>query len=153
MVTRKARAEIKKPDFLLRTINNSYQFVKINVKLCVIGLALCLVIVSAVYGYVLYDKSKNDKIQYSLSQGIKAFDTYMATSKEDDLAKAEKSLKEVFGKKGNASFVAGLYLARIEYIRGKKEDALKLYKELLQRASDPDFKAIIEKAITQIEKK
>jgi predicted negative regulator of RcsB-dependent stress response len=153
MATRKAKAEVKKPDFLLRFIDNSYQFVKANLKLCVIGLVACLLIVSAVYGYALYDKNKNDKIQYSLSQAIKAFDTYIATGKADDLAKAEASFKEVSGKKGDASFVASLYLARIEYVRGKKEDALKLYKELLQRTSDPDFKPIVEKSITQLEKK
>ena len=153
MATRKARADIKKPDFLLRTIDHSYGFVKTNLKLCVIALVFCLVIISAVYGYALYDKSKSDKIQYTLYQGIKAFDTYLMTGKEDDLTKAKSSFREVSGKKGDAFFVAGLYLARIEYVRGKKEDALKLYKALLQRASDPDFKPIIQKTITQIEKK
>jgi hypothetical protein len=154
MTKRKVKAEIKGPDIVMRTIGSSYNFVRTNLRLLIIALVACVVMVSAAYAYIYYENKKSDKYQYLLAQGIKTFEEYGVSGKQDDLIKAENTFKDIAGQKtGKAPGIAKLYLARIQYMQGKNDEAIKLYRQILQHPPDPLIQALAEKAITQIEKK
>ncbi|RPI99710.1 MAG: hypothetical protein EHM36_15635 [Deltaproteobacteria bacterium] len=148
------KAEIRKPDMVMRSIGAAYDFVRINLKLCIVIAAACLVVASGVYGYALYEKKQGDKEQYALSQGIRSFQEYSATGKQDDLLKSEKIFSEIVAEKeGEAYSIAQLYLARIRFLQGKKDEALALYKEVLKGSPESTVKTLAQKAVVQLEKK
>jgi predicted negative regulator of RcsB-dependent stress response len=154
MTKKKVKAEIKAPDIVLRTLGSSYTFIRSNLKLCIIALVICLAIASSVYGYMVYEKKKNDGRQYILSQGLRSFEEYTATGKQEDLASAESVFNKIaLQNQGRISAVAKLYMGKINYLRGKNDEALKTYKEVSQTSSDPLLKSLADKAIAQIEKK
>jgi hypothetical protein len=154
MTKKKVKAEIKAPDVVLRTLGSSYAFIRGNLKLCIAGLIVCLLIASSVYGFMFYEKKKDDGRQYQLSQALRSFEDYTTTGKQEDLSNAEDSFSKIaLENRGKISTVAKLYLAKIQYIKGKNEEAVKLYKEISQDSSDPFIKSLADKAIVQLTKK
>ncbi len=154
MTKRKVKAEIKAPDIVMRTLASSYAFIRTNIKLCIIALVVCLVIASSVYGFIVYERKKDDGRQYMLSQGLLSFEEYTATGKEENLSNAEKVFsKMAIENQGRISIVAKLYLAKIQYIKGKNDEATKLYKEVSQASSDPLVKSLADKAVAHLGKK
>jgi predicted negative regulator of RcsB-dependent stress response len=113
-----------------------------------------LLAIVAGYLYMLHSRSQYDTIQYRLSQGIQSFAAYNAEEKQEDINKAEGIFNEIARKKkGKSYYIARLYLAKIQYIKGKSEDAKKIYQEILKDTSDSVLKTLSEKAIRQIDKK
>ncbi len=145
---------VRKPDVFITWFTSTTEFIRKNSKLCIIGLVVILVAAAGVYTYMLHLNSQYDKIQYQLVQGIQSFDEYNASKKEEDIAKAEGIFKDIAQKKMRQSqYVAKLYLAKINYVRGKNEDAKKIYEEIIKGTPSSILKTLSEKAIQHIDKK
>jgi hypothetical protein len=73
---------------------------------------------------------------------------------EEDLRNSEGAFKDILAQKQGKTYkIARLYLARIQYLHGKKDEAAKLYRDILKDSPDSLLKTIAEKAIVDIEKK
>ena len=151
---KKEKEIIQKPDMLLTLFTSTTQFIRKNSKQCIVGLVVFLVAIAAGYAYMLHVNSQYDKIQYKLTQGIQSFNEYSTSGKQEDIEKAESIFNEISQKKMKQShYIAKLYLAKINYIRGKNEDAKKIYQEIIKGTSSTMLKTLSEKAIQHIEKK
>ena len=151
---KKDKEIIQKPDMLFTLFTSTMQFIRNNSKQCIVGLVVFLIALAAGYAYTLHVKSQYDKIQYKLTQGIQSFNEYSTSGKQENIDKAESIFNEISQKKMKQShYVAKLYLAKINYMRGKNEDAKKIYQEIIKGTSDSMLKALSEKAIQQIDKK
>jgi predicted negative regulator of RcsB-dependent stress response len=151
---KKDKEIIQKPDILFTLFTSTVQFIRNNSKQCIVGLVVFLVALAAGYAYMLHVKSQYDKIQYKLTQGIQSFNEYSVNGKQEDIEKAESIFNEISQKKMQQShYIAKLYLAKINYMRGKNEDAKKIYQEIIKGTSDSMLKALSEKAIEHIDKK
>jgi hypothetical protein len=130
------------------------QFIRKHSKQCIVGLIVLLLAFAGGYLYMLHLNSQYDKIQYQLAQGIQSFNEYNASGKQEDITKAEGIFNEISQKKMRQSqYIAKLYLAKINYIRGKNEDAKKIYQEIIKGTSSSMLKTLSEKAIQHIDKK
>jgi hypothetical protein len=151
---KKDKEIIQKPDMLLTLFTSTMQFIRTNLKLCIIGLVVLLVAIAAGYAYMLHVNSEYDKIQYKLTQGIQSFNEYNTSGKQEDIDKAESTFNEVAQKnKRQSHYIAKLYLAKINYMRVKNEDAKKIYQEIIKGTSNSMLKTLSEKAIQHIDKK
>ena len=151
---KKDKEIIQKPDMFHTLFTSTMQFIRTNTKLCIIGLVVLLVAIAAGYTYMLHLNSQYDKIQYKLTQGIQSFNAYNASGKQEDIEKAEGIFNEIAQKKMRQSYyIAKLYLAKINYMRGKNEDAKQIYQEIIKGTSSPMLKTLSEKAIEHIAKK
>jgi predicted negative regulator of RcsB-dependent stress response len=151
---KKDKEIIQKPDMLLTLFTSTVQFIRNNSKQCIFGLVVFLVAIAAGYAYMLHVKSQYDKIQYKLTQGMQSFNEYSANGKQEAIEKAESIFNEISRKKMRQShFIAKLYLAKINYMQGKNDDAKKIYQEIIKGTSDSMLKALSEKAIQHIDKK
>ena len=122
---------------LFTLFTSTMQFIRNNSKQCIVGLVVFLIALAAGYAYTLHVKSQYDKIQYKLTQGIQSFNEYNTNGKQENIEKAESIFNEISRKKMRQShFIAKLYLAKINYIQGKSEDAKKLYQEIIKGTSD-----------------
>ena len=154
MTKRKIKEEIKKPDIVIRTVAAAIDWIKNNMKACIIGLIIVFVISSSLFGYSVYSKRQDDKIQFMLSQAMQTFGEFTASGSVEKMNIAETLFNSILrenNKKMNA--VARLYLAKISYMKGKPEEAKKLYQEVQSQSNDPAILSISEKAIQQIDKK
>jgi predicted negative regulator of RcsB-dependent stress response len=150
---KKDKEIIQKPDMFHALFTSTIQFIRTNSKLCIVGLVVLIVAIAAGYAYMLHLNSQYDKIQYQLSQGIQSFNEYNTSGKQEDIDKAEGIFNGVAQKKKRQSqYIAKLYLAKINYMRGKNEDAKKIYQEILKGTSNSTLKALSEKAIQHIDK-
>jgi predicted negative regulator of RcsB-dependent stress response len=153
-MARKKKEEIKKPDVIISAFEIAFTYVRKNVRSFIIGLIIFFVAASAVYAYIFYDRQQDDKVQYQLSQGIKSFDAYSVNGKQEDLDGAESAFKNVISmKRKRLSTIAMLYLGKVHYIRGKNEEAKKVYQDIVGSTSDPVTKALAEKALEHINSK
>jgi predicted negative regulator of RcsB-dependent stress response len=150
---KKDKEIIHKPDMLLTLFTSTMQFLRNNSKQCIVGLVIFLIAIAAGYVYMLHLNSQYDKIQYQLSQGIQSFNEYNMSAKQDDINKAESIFNEVAQKKKKQSqYIAKLYLAKINYMRGKNEDAKRIYQEIIKGTSNSMLRTLAEKAIQHIDK-
>jgi hypothetical protein len=144
----------KKPDIIMRTFAFGIDWVKANLKLCVAGAVTVLVVCLCVAGYVYYSNKQDDKAEYLLSQGMQSFAQYNSSGSEEALKKAEDAFnKTVNEKRKKTAIVARLYLGKIDYMKGKTEEAKKIYKEIQSESSDPTVKMLSERALSYIDKK
>lgn len=154
MAKKREIKEIKKPDFLIRAIAGSLEWVKNNYKKCIIGAAVVVLMVAGLVAYIIYENKKDEKIQGLFVQGMQAYREYTITGKEETLNKAEGIFNSVAagsGKKMKA--LSKLYLGRIYYLKGKNDEAIKAYREA-QALSDADVvKILSQKALEVLEKK
>lgn len=151
---KKEKEFIHKPDLLLTWFESTIRFIRENLKLCIIALAILFVAAASGYAYKLHLDSQYDKIQYQLAQGIQSFNEYIGNEKKEDIEKAEAIFTDVAQKKkGESYFIAKLYLAKINYSRGKNEDAKKIYQEIIKDSSSSALRVLSEKAIQHIDKK
>jgi hypothetical protein len=151
---KKDKEIIQKPDMFLTLFTSTMQFIRENAKQCIFGLVVFLVAIAAGYAYMLHLNSQYDKIQYQLTQGIQSFNEYNTNGKQEDIEKAETIFNGIAQKKMRQSYyIAKLYLAKIDYMRGKNEDARKIYQEIIKGTSSTMLKTLSEKAIQHIDKK
>ncbi len=137
MPRKKIKEEIRKPDILIRAIENALMLVRTHYKLCIIALAaICLIGVS-VYGYAAYQDKKNEKAQSQLFDGIKSLEEFNTTGKKESLEKASEVFQKVIAlKRGNISKTAKLYLSTVYATKGRNEEARKILTELSKDESD-----------------
>ncbi|HVN97971.1 MAG TPA: tetratricopeptide repeat protein [Syntrophorhabdaceae bacterium] len=154
MVKKKDKELTRKPDLMATAFEATARYMRENVRLCIIGLVVLVVAIASGYAYALHAKSQRDKVEFRLAQGIEAFDAYEVNGKKEDIEKAETAFNDVARKNmGQTYYVAKLYLAKIDYMNGKTEDAKRLYGEVSKGASSPTLKALSEKAVQHLEKK
>jgi len=142
----------KKPDALLSAFQYCITWVRNNARTSIfIGVVIvCLGL--AGWGLAAHQMSKDEKAQYTLSQGIRNFEEYAITMKGDGLSKAEKSFKSL-AKESPAGIkdVAKLYLARIATMKGNKEDAKALYAEVAKKPYNDVVKKLSESALKDMQ--
>lgn len=131
MARKSLKDDIRKPDIVIKTIESLFEFVRSNLRLFIIGVAVFCAAALSVYGYSIYSDKKNEKVQISIAEGAKALETYNNTGNKDELTKAETIFQKVVKERqGKAYQVAKLYLGTVYTLKGQTEDAKKLYSEL-----------------------
>ncbi len=142
---------VKKSDFITEALDNAYSYVLTNLKLCIGVAAGIVVVIALVWGYIIYQDRLNSRVQYTLAQGIAAYEAYAANGDEQALKQAETNLQQVKadGRKGPRT-ISKLYLAKIASIKGQKDEATKLYTEVAGDSSNATLKGIAEKALKSL---
>ncbi|MCX5808047.1 MAG: tetratricopeptide repeat protein [Proteobacteria bacterium] len=154
MTKRKIKEEIKKPDIVIRTVTFAIDWIKNNMKACIAGLIIVFVICSSLFGYSVYAKRQDDKMQFMLSQAIQTFGESIASGSVEKMNIAETLFNSILRENHKKiGVIARLYLAKISYMKGKPEEARKLYQEVQGQSNDPVIISISERAIQQIDKK
>jgi len=154
MTTRKTKELVKKPDFLITSIETAYAFARTNLKFFVGGIIVFVLAVAAAYGYTIYARNQEEKAQSALFQGIRGFEEYSQTGKEESLASAENVFQTlVKQKQGKAYHVAKLYLATIYSAKGKTDEAKSLYQEIVKKSPGTMLKTLAEQALQNLDKK
>ncbi|OPY83352.1 MAG: hypothetical protein A4E65_00578 [Syntrophorhabdus sp. PtaU1.Bin153] len=154
MATRKTKELVRKPDLLLVSIEKVYTFVRSNLRFFIVGLIVFVLAMAAVYGYTIYAQNQEEKAQSTLFKGIRSFEEYSQTGKEESLASAENTFQTLIKQKqGKAYHVAKLYLATIYAQKGKTDEAKSLYQEIVKKSPGTMLKALAERALQNLEKK
>jgi hypothetical protein len=151
-VTKKKHDDIlSKTDFMTEAFEKVSGYVLEHLKVAIGAAVAVLVVIGLIYGYVVYQDRKNDRIQYTLAQAIGAFEAYAAGGGEEALKQAETNLRQVQseGRQGPRN-ISKLYLAKIASMQGRKDDAVRLYGEVAGDSSDSVLKGVAEKAIQSI---
>jgi len=154
MAKKQTKELIGKPDFLLSFIETAYIFIQENVRSFIIGAVIFVVAIASVYGYVLYSRNQEEKSQATLFQGIKSFEEYGQTGKQESLTNAENVFQSlVKEKRGKAHKIARLYLATIYSMQAKIDNAKPLYQEVVKDSSGTILQTLAEQALQSLEKK
>lgn len=154
MAKRKVKQEIKQPDFVMRSLAAFTAFIRANYKACIIGVVVAIVVAAAAYAYALHERKKDERAQELLFKGISSIQVYSVTGNEEELKKGEEILRKIVQERqGKIHPVAKLYLARIEIARGKKEEAKKLYSEILSSSPSTTLQILARKALDGMEDK
>jgi predicted negative regulator of RcsB-dependent stress response len=154
MAKKQTKELIKKPDFLIVFVETAYIFIKNNLRNFIIGIVIFFVAALSVYGYTVYSSKQEEKAQSTLFQGIRSFEEYSQTGKQESLANAENVFQTLIKeKRGKAYQIARLYLATIYTMQGKTEEARALYREIMKNSPDTILKTLAEQALQGLEKK
>jgi predicted negative regulator of RcsB-dependent stress response len=154
MAKKQTKELIRKPDFLLKFIETAYVFIRNNLRNFIIGIVIFFVAVLSVYGYTVYSHKQEEKAQATLFQGIRSFEEYSQTGKQESLASAVNVFQTlVKEKRGKAYQIARLYLATIYAMQGKPEEAKTLYQDIIKSSPDTILKTLAEQAVQNLEKK
>lgn len=154
MAKKQTKQLIKKPDFLIVFVETAYIFIKNNLRNFIIGIVIFFVAALSVYGYTVYSNKQEEKAQSTLFQGIRSFEEYSQTGKQESLTNAENVFQTLIKeKRGKAYQIARLYLATIYTMQGKTEEARALYREIMKNSPDTILKTLAEQALQGLEKK
>lgn len=154
MAKTKTKELAKKPDVLVTAIETAYAFVRNNLRFFIIGLLIFLAAAVSVYGYTLYTRNQEEKAQQTLFQGIRSFEEFTRTGKQESLANAENTFQTLIKeKRGKAYHVAKLYLATVHTAKGKTDEAKVLYQEVMKDSPGTLLKALAEQALQGLERK
>lgn len=154
MAKKQTKELIKKPDFLIVFVETAYIFIKNNLRNFIIGIVIFFVAALSVYGYTVYTSKQEEKAQSTLFQGIRSFEEYSQTGKQESLTNAENVFQTLIKeKRGKAYQIARLYLATIYTMQGKTEEARALYREIMKNSPDTILKTLAEQALQGLEKK
>ena len=154
MAKKQTKELIKKPDFLIVFVETAYIFIKNNLRNFIIGIVIFFVAALSVYGYTVYTSKQEEKAQSTLFQGIRSFEEYSQTGKQESLTNAENVFQTLIKeKRGKAYQIARLYLATIYTMQGKTEEARTLYREIMKNSPDTILKTLAEQALQGLEKK
>jgi predicted negative regulator of RcsB-dependent stress response len=154
MAKKQTKELIKKPDFLIVFVETAYIFIKNNLRNFIIGIVIFFVAALSVYGYTVYSSKQEEKAQSTLFQGIRSFEEYSQTGKQESLTNAENVFQTLIKeKRGKAYQIARLYLATIYTMQGKTEEARALYREIMKNSPDTILKTLAEQALQNLEKK
>lgn len=151
---KKDKEIIHKPDIVTVAFETVVQYIRDHMRQSIIVASAVVIIAAVAYGYILHLGNQDNKAQYKLSQGIQSYQEYEAEGRKESLGKAEKIFKEIEqSKRGDISFIAKLYLAKIQYTQGQGEKAKELYTNVANNASSKTLKTLSQKAIQNLEKK
>jgi len=154
MARKKEKELIHKPDMLVTVFESVSLYIRENTKQCLYGLVALLIIVAAVAFYIVYGNYQAEKIQYKLTQGITAWETYEQTRAAGDIDKAEGIFQKIAsGTSGKPGYISKLYLANINMARGKRDEALKLYQDVSRNSSNNTLTYLADRAVKHLEKK
>jgi predicted negative regulator of RcsB-dependent stress response len=154
MAKKQTKELIKKPDLLIRFIENAYIFIQNNLRNVIIGLVIVFLAAISVYGYTIYSQKQEEKAQATLFQGIKSFEEFSQTGKQESLANAENTFQTLIKeRKGKAYHIAKIYLATIYTMKGKTDDAKALYREVIKESSGTILQTLADQALQGLEKK
>jgi predicted negative regulator of RcsB-dependent stress response len=154
MAKKQTKELIKKPDFLIKFIETAYIFIKDNLRNFIIGAVIFLLAAFSVYGYTIYSQKQEENAQATLYQGIRSFEEYSQTGKQESLTNAENVFQTLIQeKRGKAYQIAMLYLATIYTMQGKTEDARALYQAVIKGSSGTILQTLAEQALQGLEKK
>lgn len=154
MAKKQTKQLIKKPDFLIVFVETAYIFIKNNLRNFIVGIVIFFVAALSVYGYTVYTSKQEEKAQSTLFQGIRSFEEYSQTGKQESLTNAENVFQTLIKeKRGKAYQIARLYLATIYTMQGKTEEARALYREIMKNSPDTILKTLAEQALQGLEKK
>ena len=154
MAKKQTKELIKKPDLLIRFIENAYIFIQNNLRNVIIGLVIVFLAAISVYGYTIYSQKQEEKAQATLFQGIKSFEEFSQTGKQESLANAENTFQTLIKeRKGKAYHIAKIYLATIYTMKGKIDDAKALYREVIKESSGTILQTLADQALQGLEKK
>jgi predicted negative regulator of RcsB-dependent stress response len=154
MAKKQTKELIKKPDLLLRFIESAYNFIKDNLRNFIIGIIIFCFASFSVFGYTVYAQKEEEKAQAILFQGIRSYEEFNQTGKQESLASAENVFQTlVKEKKGKAHHIAKLYLATIYTMKGKTDDAKVLYQEVIKDSSGTILQSLAEQGLQGLEKK
>jgi predicted negative regulator of RcsB-dependent stress response len=153
MAKKQTKELVKKPDFLLKFIENVYIFINENLRSFIIGAVVFFVAVFSVYGYTIYAEKQEEKAQATLFQGIRSFEEYSQTGKQESLANAETIFQTLIKeRKGKAYHIAKLYLATIYAGKGNTDDARTLYQQVAKDSSGTILQTLAEQALQGLQK-
>jgi hypothetical protein len=154
-MARKSEKEIiHRPDILMQAYEWTLAYIHENTRQVIYGLAAFCIIIAAVASYFVYTNYQDKKIQYQLATGIQAMDTYTQTRAQAEIEKAEGIFQKLAEKAGgNPRYISKLYLADIDMIRGKRQDALKMYQDVAKNSSNDTLTFLANQAIKGLEKK
>lgn len=148
MTKKKVKEELKRPDIVLAAIGHVAGWVKEHTRLCVIGAVVLVAIALAVTGYRIYQANEDEKLQYQLTEGIRAFQELAISGSEDALKKAESAFKALSRSRAKGvDDIAKLYLGKIYYSVGNTEEARALYLDVKDRGSDGTLRKLAETAL------
>lgn len=154
MAKKQTKELVKKPDFLISFIENAYLFIQSNLRSFIVGALIFVVAVVLVFGYTVYARKQEENAQAILFQGIRSFEEYGQTGKQESLASAENTFQTlVKDRRGKAHQTARLYLATIYAMQGKTEDARANYQEVIRASSGTVLQTLAEQALNGLEKK
>lgn len=154
MARKREKEIIHQPDMLMQAYEWVLMYVRENTRQCIYGLAALCVIIAAVASYFVYAHYRDAKIQYQLAQGIRAMDAYGQTRSQADIERAEGIFQKIAGEAGGKPrYISKLYLANINMMRGKREEALKMYQDISRNSSNDALTYLANQAIKGIEKK
>jgi predicted negative regulator of RcsB-dependent stress response len=154
MAKKQTKDLVKKPDFLIRSIETAYEYIQNNLRNFIIGVVIFCVAALSIYVYSMYSRKQEEKAQATLFQGIRSFEEYSQTGKQESLTNAENVFQTlVKEERGKAFQTAKLYLATIYARQGKTEEARTLYQEVIKGSSDTILQTLAEQAVQGLEKK
>ncbi len=153
MVKKAVKEELKKQDVVLSSLQKWKEWAAANIKICIIGVIVVILLGLGGWAFASYRSSRNDQIQYKLTQAIRNFQEYTLAGKSDSLPKAETGFKEVMneGRSGPGA-VAGLYLAKIALLKGNKEEAKTIYDRLSKKPANDVIKKLADAGLKGLEK-
>lgn len=148
MAKTKTKELAKKPDVLITAIETAYAFVRNNLRSFIIGVVIFLAAAVSAYSYTLYARNQEEKAQQTLFQGIRSFEDFTRTGKQESLTNAENTFQTLIKeKRGKAYHVAKLYLATIHAEKGKTGEARGLYQDIMKDSPGTLLKALAEQAL------
>lgn len=154
MTRKKEKEIIHQPDILTQAYEWVLMYIHENTRQCIYGLVALCVVVAAVASFFVYSNYQDKKIQYQLFQGIQAMDGYGQTRSQEFLDKAESIFQKTASQaSGKPRYISKLYLANITMIRGKRDDALKMYQDVAKNSSNEVLTQLANQAIKNLEKK
>jgi hypothetical protein len=151
MVRKVIKADLKEPDAVTKAFQLSLDYVRNNTRTCIaIGAGIVCVIL-IVLGYFYYEDKRNERVQYTLAQAIGAFEAYTMNGKEEPLRLAEGNFQSIVKERfKRTDSVARLYLARIALLKGNKDEAAKLFTEVLKDSPGPLLTSLAQQALDSL---
>jgi predicted negative regulator of RcsB-dependent stress response len=153
MPRRKLREELKREDFLLSVFEKSKNWIRKNLRTCIVGALVVVLLGLSGWAFVAYKSGKNDRAQQLLANGISKFQEYTMANKADSLSKAEADFKQVVKVgSGGPRDAAHLSLARIAIAKENKQEAKALYARIIRKPSNGVVKKLAETGLSDMER-
>lgn len=154
MARKKEKEILHQPDIFMRMYDYVSIYIQENSKQCLIILAVVVLVAAGITSYFIYSNYQDKKIQYQLAQGIQAMETYGQTRAQEHVTKAQEIFQRLAAQThGKPRYISTLYLANINLIQGKRDEALKQYQEVARNSSNDTLTRLANTAIKSLEKK